>query len=438
MNHHETPNGSVIQTSSNIKCDIEADTDTEKNANTECSIESHVISWGHIGEDRKQLYDSSFISYSSYEKHKMGTCRSGSLPATVHQTITINPLEGKKSCEESISDVQRKRRVSGSHYSPILRSRCDSGISENRGSTDSVYTKRYLTSKRKCSFSSFNECRYLEDDGKTTTTYFFSSDTVPIRAIRNENSLQDNPNQPNQMNSNCVSTQPCGIGYNRYSLGHQHGPRTSGLGHQHNSPVRKAVKRHTKNNGISKSFNVSADIRRKLFVNRYKEWSINTHNPDPEVGPATTKTSITSSSKSFKEQKNFSNRCSLPYSRNNTHLNSSLNNSENYQALLRNSVYSNEPNQRLENTRTIDEHSIDLELKSWTHTDNESNDSEASHSDIYVPKQGNNVERTDSARSIDKECTFTTPFPEGSSNGQYSSLLSMTSHVSFDNRFKER
>ena len=47
-----------------------------------------------------------------------------------------------------------------------------------------------------------------------------------------------------------------------------------GRTYRNGSPIKRAIKRNSKNIGYSNSFNVSADIRRKLFVNRYKEWSL--------------------------------------------------------------------------------------------------------------------------------------------------------------------
>ena len=123
-----------------------------------------------------------------------------------------------------------------------------------------------MNPKRKCSFSSFNECRYLEDNGKTTTTYFFSSDAETLRPNREGNNVFDKMNSSDQLNLTVLKPEERAI-LPKHQI------------HQNGSPVKRAIKRNSKNVGYSNSFNVSADIRRKLFVNRYKEWSLQSSKP---------------------------------------------------------------------------------------------------------------------------------------------------------------
>ena len=147
--------------------------------------------------------------------------------------------------------------------SPMIKSRHNSMNNGIDSSNDSISRKKYLTAKqRKCSFSSFNECRYLEDNGRTTTTYFFSSDADTMRPNKNENDLFDKLASSDQLHLALKEDEMKMNG------------RSMSIIHRNGSPVKRAIKRNSKNVGYSNSFNVSADIRRKLFVNRYKEWSL--------------------------------------------------------------------------------------------------------------------------------------------------------------------
>ena len=166
--------------------------------------------------------------------------------------------------DESENHLRRKRKVNETHQgSPIIKSRHDSMNNGINGSNDNISRKKYLTAKqRKCSFSSFNECRYLEDNGRTTTTYFFSSDAETMRPNKNENHLFDKLASSDQLHFALKEDE---MKMNGNAMG-----RT----YRNGSPIKRAIKRNSKNIGYSNSFNVSADIRRKLFVNRYKEWSL--------------------------------------------------------------------------------------------------------------------------------------------------------------------
>ena len=166
--------------------------------------------------------------------------------------------------DESDNHPRRKRKMNETRQgSPIIKSRHDSMNNGIDGSNDNISRKKYLTAKqRKCSFSSFNECRYLEDNGRTTTTYFFSSDAETMRPNKNENHLFDKLSSSDQLHSALKEDE---MKMNGHSMS---------IIHRNGSPVKRAIKRNSKNIGYSNSFNVSADIRRKLFVNRYKEWSL--------------------------------------------------------------------------------------------------------------------------------------------------------------------
>ena len=236
--------------------------------------ESSKVSQNGKGQIVSNEYDSHFSS--STIKEKLMAISNEMLPSGCHlQNVTSTKNEAcddgfKESVanDESASHSKYSQKVNGNHRgSPIIRSRHDSMNNGVDDSNENISRKRYINSKqRKCSFSSFNECRYLEDNGKTTTTYFFSSDAETLRPNRKVNRLFDKLASSDQLNIADIKNDE------RVMNGH-----SINSFHRNGSPVKRAIKRNSKNIGYSNSFNVSADIRRKLFVNRYKEWSFQTY-----------------------------------------------------------------------------------------------------------------------------------------------------------------
>ena len=163
------------------------------------------------------------------------------LQNTFYQSTVLCPPRRTESLKEPIIDgiidkvLERRRWVSGSQNYPIIRGRQAPNSVEDEGSTTNVSKKRYNNTKRKCSFSSFNECRYWEDDGKTTTTYFFPSDTVPMKALRNDNCMPDTTIPPDK---NEIRRPP-------FKMNDDDGVTIPA--HKSNSSFRKAMKRQVTN-----------------------------------------------------------------------------------------------------------------------------------------------------------------------------------------------
>jgi len=129
---------------------------------------------------RDELDDSN----SSIHTQNTGNESTRSLEAYLHHGIG---LEKESNVEIGTNKgIRRHKSVAGSSNSPIIRSRHNSNTSQIESSEENVSVKKVINPNRKCSFSSFNECRYLEDDGKITTTYIFSDDTVPSRSLKDE------------------------------------------------------------------------------------------------------------------------------------------------------------------------------------------------------------------------------------------------------------
>jgi hypothetical protein len=351
----------------------------------------------------------------------------GILQNTFYQSTISTPPRRTESLREPITDgiidkvLDRRRWVSGSPNSPIIRGRQEPNNAEDGGSTNNISTKRYNIAKRKCSFSSFNECRYWEDDGKTTTTYVFPSDTVPMRAMRNENCLPDSTGPPDKNE------------IRRPTFKIHDDDSVTISPNQNNLSFRKAMKRQVTNIGHSNSFNVSADIRRKLFVNRYKEWSLQSKKPVSDCNFEKSEVS-TNACYSTTNGNKYYLTSPVPGSKEIASLNPSMNSSETetYEDSTSEPIDMENVKDSEKPTSTINGHQINSELESWD--DSNIPKLYTLHSSCpSVPTLNENacMDFSNSVQSTNQEPLVTTLFPENHCNINSGSLISMTSKVHY-------
>ena len=378
---------------------------------------------------RDELDDSN----SSIPTQNTGNESTRSLEAYLHHGIG---LENGSNVEIGINKgIRRHKSIAGSSNSPILRSRHNSNTSQVESSEENVSVKKVINPNRKCSFSSFNECRYLEDDGKITTTYIFSDDTVPIRSLKDEGGQASS--SEDQI---CVSTDPT------LQNNEPIGTETNHIRQKHASEITTPGRKYKpKESRYSKSFSINADIRRKLFVNRYKEWSIHATKTNAKSSqvPSTSSAhfdkqneTLNPLSPSFNDGDNFRNL--------NSALNSSTegqkidfgDSSNDFQPECLNTYnkirYHGAAEKDTENTKEyIDSHRIDQKrFCTKLHQnciDRQDSTQTSSSKGANLDKQRN---YSDSFPSSKEEVDGTSLNLEDPSNPQSGSLLSMTSHVS--------
>ena len=392
----------------------------------EYSIKQNETKYSQIESGQRDLNNVGSSLSSSPKKQEGDAVSNAILQNTFYQNNVSIPPRRTESLKEPISDgivdnvLDRRRWVSVSRNSPpITRGRqTRMPNAEGGGSTNNISTKRYNNAKRKCSFSSFNECRYWEDDGKTTTTYLFSSDTVPMRTLRNETCLPDRTD-PSDKNE---------IPRPTFKIHDDDGVVITPQ--QNNLSFRKAMKRQVTNIGHSNSFNVSADIRRKLFVNRYREWSLQNKKPVSDFG----KSQVSTNPRDSTTSNGIKFYLSPPVPRRSTEstsLNLSTNNSdtETYDDSTTDPIDTDNPK---ETTTTIKLHPNNSELETWddsnipkAYTLNASYTSEPSLNDSGYMHFPNSVQTTN------HEPLVTNLLPESPCNVNSGSLISMTSQVHY-------
>ena len=372
-------------------------------------------------------------SNSSIHTQNTGNESTRSLEAYLHHGIETEK-EGNVEIGTN-KGIRRHKSIAGSSNSPILRNRRDSTTSQVESSEENVSVKKVLNPNRKCSFSSFNECRYLEDDGKITTTYIFSDDTVPIRSLKD-----DGVKASSSEDQICVTSDPT------LQNNEPIGTATNHIGPKHASEITTPGRKYKpKESRYSKSFSINADIRRKLFVNRYKEWSIHA----TKTNAKSTQVPSTSSA-NFGKQKETRNPISPLFNDgdNFPNLNSVLNSStedknidfkdsnNDFQPQCLN-TYNKIKNHGVAEKDTeitkeyIDSHSIDQKLFC---TNINQNCIDRQDSTQTSSSKGANLDKrrdySDSFPSSKEEIDSTSLNLEDPSNPQSGSLLSMTSHVS--------
>ena len=269
-------------------------------------------------------------------------------------------------------------------------------------------------SKRKCSFSSFNECRYVEDGGKTTKTYFFSADANRnLPQVNGDRSRGVKPNVSDHIYPTYLT-----------SVARVMKNASSSIKTKNVTSAQNTRKRNIKQTKSSaKSFHNNTDIRRNLFVHNYKERSIQSSNPSSSRGSSSSNSPTNSCSSIFGENKDFLDLPQLDHNKEEDMRQSQQSSTES-PSFPEPFPDLNSPKHPNNGADINDEHPDFASPK-------DPNLGEDTADQIYLPpKEDVYIKGTSIIQLVHQALNVSAPVMDHPVNGQTDSLLSMTSLVS--------